>query len=74
MRTKVGLVTRAQLVSFWRQAVIVIFIFAAIVTPTTDPLTLTFLAAPMVGLYVLSVFLCGLVEKRKTEEESSEAE
>jgi len=62
---RVGLVTRAQLISFWRHAVVVIFVFAAIVTPTTDPATLTFLAAPMVALYVLSILLAGLVEKRK---------
>jgi len=64
----VGLVTRAQLISYWRHAVVVIFVFAAIVTPTTDPMTLSFLALPMVGLYVLSIVLCGLVEKRKPAE------
>ncbi len=62
---RVGFVTKAQLIGFWRQAVVVIFVFAAFVTPTTDPATLTFLAAPMVILYVLSIFLAGLVEKRR---------
>lgn len=70
---RVGIVTRAQLIGFWRQAVVVIFVFAAFVTPTTDPVTLTFLAAPMVILYVLSIFLAGLVEKRR-DEISGEAE
>ena len=64
----VGFVTRAQLLGFWRQAVVVIFVFAAFVTPTTDPVTLTFLAAPMIILYVLSIFLAGLVEKRRDED------
>ncbi len=64
---RVGFVTRAQLIGFWRQAVVVIFVFAAFVTPTTDPATLTFLAAPMIALYLLSIILCGWVEKRRDE-------
>lgn len=64
----VGLVTRAGLLSWWRHAVVIIFCFAAIATPTTDPATMTFLAAPMVVLYVLSVLLAGLVEKKRRPE------
>ncbi len=68
----VGIVTRAQLLSWWRQAVVVIFAFAAIATPTTDPATMCFLAGPLIILYLLSVFLAGLVEKRPEREESRE--
>jgi len=69
---RVGLVTKAQLLRFWRHAIVIIFVFAAIATPTTDPLTFSFLAAPMIGLYALSILLCGLVEKRRREDEEGE--
>ena len=59
----VGIVTRAQLLGAWRYAVVLIMVFSAIATPTTDPATMSFLAAPMIVLYLLSVFLAGLVER-----------
>jgi len=62
---RVGFVTQRQLVSYWRHAVVVIFVVAAIATPTIDPVTMTLMAGPMILLYVLSVALCGLVEKRR---------
>ncbi len=65
---RVGFVTKKQLIAFWRQAVVIIFVFAAFVTPTTDPATLTFLAGPMIGLYLLSIILCGWVEKKSGDE------
>ncbi len=64
----VGIVTRDQLIGWWRQAVLIIFIFAAVATPTTDPATMSFMAGPMVLLYLISVWLAGLFEKRKPGE------
>lgn len=61
----VGIVTQKQLIAWWRHAVLVIFIFAAIATPTTDPATMSFMAGPMVLLYLVSVWLAGLFEKRR---------
>ena len=67
----VGIVTQAQLLSWWRHAVLVIFIFAAVATPTTDPATMTMLAGPMVALYLISVWLAGLFEKKRREAEEA---
>ena len=53
----IGLVTSRQLLAFWRHAVVIIFIFAAVVTPTPDPVNMTILAIPMVLLYLLSILL-----------------
>ncbi|MBD3292619.1 MAG: twin-arginine translocase subunit TatC [Armatimonadia bacterium] len=68
----VGIVTQAQLLSWWRHAVLVIFIFAAIATPTTDPATMSFMAGPMVVLYLISVWLAGIFEKRRERGEAVE--
>lgn len=44
-----------------RYSILVIFIIAAILTPTTDILNMCIFAAPMVGLYVLSIGVAWLV-------------
>jgi sec-independent protein translocase protein TatC len=56
-----GIVTAAWMWRNVRYAVLVIFIIAAILTPTTDILNMCVFAAPMVGLYVLSIGVAWLV-------------
>ncbi len=54
---KLGLLSRNVLIEYWRHAVVLIFILAAIVTPTWDPVTLAVCATPPCLLYVLSIWL-----------------
>lgn len=57
-----GLITSAKLINEWRWATVLIFIVAAIVTPTQDPLSMGLVGAAMVGLYGISIIpikLCG---------------
>jgi sec-independent protein translocase protein TatC len=44
-----------------RYSILVIFIIAAVVTPTTDIMNMCIFAAPMVGLYVFSILIAYLV-------------
>ena len=60
-----SLVDAPRLRSWWRIAVSVIFVFAAIATPTGDPLTMTTLAAPMVLLYFGSVGFAMIIDRRR---------
>ena len=53
--SKVGAVTAGFLARNIKYAILLIFIFAAILTPTGDPVTLTMMAAPMIALYGLSI-------------------
>lgn len=48
---QVGLVSGDQMLSIWRYVVVGAVIAAAIVTPSTDPLTQLLLAGPLMGLY-----------------------
>lgn len=50
-----GLITSAKLMKEWRWATVLIFIVAAIVTPTQDPLSMTLVGVAMVALYGLSI-------------------
>jgi sec-independent protein translocase protein TatC len=72
---KMGLVTSRFLASQFKYAVLVIFIIAAVVTPSGDPYNQTILAAPMVGLYILSIFIAwvfGPVAKKKDKDEADD--
>ena len=54
---KMGLVTARFLASQFKYAILVIFIIAAVVTPSGDPYNQTILALPMIGLYLLSIVI-----------------
>lgn len=65
---RLGLARARQMLGFWRYAIVIIFVIAAIVTPTPDPITQSFVAGPLVGLYVLGILLAWMVQpKRKAE-------
>ena len=68
---RMGIVTAGFL---WRQikyAILLIFIAAAVLTPTGDPWTQSLLAAPMIGLYILSIGLAWVFGKRKDRGEEA---
>jgi sec-independent protein translocase protein TatC len=44
-----------------RYAILAIFVIAAIITPTSDILNMCILAAPMIGLYMISIGVAWLV-------------
>jgi len=52
-----GLVTKSFLRKYRRHAIVLIFIVAAIITPTGDPFTLSVVAIPLCLLYEMSILL-----------------
>src|SRR5262245_48498893 len=71
---KMKLVTAHFLASQLKYAVLVIFILAAVITPTGDMMTQTIFAAPMLGLYLLSIVVAWVVgPKRRKDELGDEA-
>jgi sec-independent protein translocase protein TatC len=62
---RMGLVTAGFL---WRQikyAVLIIFILAAVITPTGDPMTQSLMAGPMIALYIFSIGLAWIFGKKQ---------
>lgn len=59
---KIGVVTSRRLLGWWRYAILVAFVIAAIVTPSIDPVTQTVVAMPILVLYFLGTALAKLVE------------
>lgn len=63
---RVGAITPGFLIQNTKYAILIIFIIAAIVTPTGDPVTLTLMAGPMIGLYGISILIAWMFRKRST--------
>jgi sec-independent protein translocase protein TatC len=64
---RLGVITPKWLSSKRRIAIVFAFILAAIITPTLDPINQTLVAAPLIILYEMSIWLAKLAEKRKRE-------
>ena len=64
-----GIVTAKLLLKYFRFAVLIIFIIAAIITPTPDIPTQCVFALPMIGLYLLGVLVAWLFGKKRPAEE-----
>ena len=60
---KFKVVSAAVLVKQWRLAVVIIAVVAAVVTPTVDPVNMTLLMIPLMGLYALSILLAFLARR-----------
>jgi sec-independent protein translocase protein TatC len=66
--TKLGLVTPTFLRKYWKYAVVIILIVAAIVTPP-DVVSQTIVAIPMLIIYEISILISKIVYKNKIKNE-----
>jgi sec-independent protein translocase protein TatC len=65
---RIGIVTARFLLRVWKTALIVILIAAAVLSPTNDIPNMLLFAAPMIVLYVVSIFVAWIFGKpRRTE-------
>ncbi|HOZ73655.1 MAG TPA: twin-arginine translocase subunit TatC [Flavobacterium sp.] len=69
--TKLGLVTPKFLRKYWKYAVVIILIVAAIVTPP-DVVSQTIVAIPMLIIYELSILISIIVYRNKIKNQSIE--
>ena len=57
------------LIRNFKYAFLLCFVFAAILTPTPDPVTMTVMAGPMLALYVVSIGIAWVFRKRGAADE-----
>lgn len=67
-----GVVTGKQLGGARSYAVVGMFVFAAVATPSTDPISMLALALPMTVLYVVAEVLCRINDRRKARRLAAE--
>lgn len=59
-------VVRARHLARWRSWIIFgVFVFAAVATPSTDPITMVMLAIPMTVLFLISEVICRFLDRRR---------
>jgi sec-independent protein translocase protein TatC len=63
--SRFGIVTARFMLKQFKYAVLVIFILAAVVTPSGDPVNQTMFAAPMIVLYLISIGVAWLFGKKR---------
>lgn len=61
----VGVLTPQTLMKQWRYSTVIIFVIAAVITPSGDPYSMMALALPMVIFYVVSIVIGVVVQRRK---------
>ena len=65
-------VAAGLMVRTWKISLIVILIVAAVVSPTNDIPNMLLFAAPMILLYIISIFIAWIFgKKRQTDEEAN---
>jgi sec-independent protein translocase protein TatC len=61
---KMGVVTARFLLRHIKYAILIIFVTAAVITPSGDALTQSLMAAPMIGLYLISIVIAWIFGKK----------
>jgi sec-independent protein translocase protein TatC len=62
---RIGIVDAKMLARQRKYAILLVFILAAVVTPSPDLVTQVLTAVPLIGLYELSILLCKIFGKKK---------
>jgi len=66
---RLGIVSARQLVRWFRWAVLLIFVVAAVITPTPDVATQTVFAVPMMLLYLLGIGVAAIFGKKRDSDD-----
>jgi sec-independent protein translocase protein TatC len=62
---RMGVVTGGFLLKYFKYAFLIIFIIAAVISPGTDMMSQIVMAVPMLGLYVISIVIAFIFQKRR---------
>ena len=65
---KIGIITAKFLKKYRRHAFVLILIAAAIITPSTDPFSLTIVTIPLYLLFEASIIIASRINKQKRKE------
>lgn len=63
----VGILPAEKMIRGWRVAIVLIFVFAAVATPTADPMTMFLLAVPLMVLYFLAYGVARLIDRQRAK-------
>jgi sec-independent protein translocase protein TatC len=68
----IGVISGKTLAKGWRIAIFVIFVFAAVASPTPDAISMLVLAFPMCGLYLAAVWVAVMIDRSRSRREAAD--
>jgi sec-independent protein translocase protein TatC len=71
--SRIGLVSATFLIQSWKIAIVVILIVAAVVSPTADIPNMMLFAAPMILLYIISIFIAWFFGRKRQSDSQVES-
>jgi len=74
--SRMGIITSRWMIKKYKYAILVVFILAALITPTPDPVSQAILAGPMLGLYTFGILIAFVFgkERKKRKEKKADAD
>jgi sec-independent protein translocase protein TatC len=69
--SRMGIITPRWMMKNFKYAVLVVFIIAAIITPSPDMINQSIIAFPMLALYGLGILIAIIFGKKKKKEKST---
>lgn len=69
---RIGIVNARLLVKSWKIAIVVILVVAAVASPTSDIPNMMLFAAPMIVLYIISIFVAWFFGQRRKNDAEAE--
>jgi sec-independent protein translocase protein TatC len=67
---KMGVITARWMIRQFKYAILVMFVLAALITPSADMASQTIVAVPMIGLYIISIAIAWIFGKRTPKPQS----
>jgi len=69
-----GLLSGRSVIKSWRIVVVVVLVIAAMAAPGPDPITMVYLAVPLLALFFVAAGLCLYLDRRKAKRQARQAE
>ncbi len=69
---RIGLISGPQLLGYWRQAIVIVSLVAAMITPTVDPVNMAIVMLPLIILYFMGVGLAYILYKPRAPRSQDE--
>jgi sec-independent protein translocase protein TatC len=66
-----GVLSGRRLIAWWRWIVILVALFAAVATPTGDPINMVLLGGPILILIVVAIGVCLLNDRRRNRKRAA---
>ena len=67
--SRLGILTPKMMRKYWRHAMVVSFLVAALISPGPDPFSMMLMAIPLVFLYEISILISRISQKKKKKKQ-----